>query len=129
MDNVYTIDDDLEDDLINEAVYWTLLTAFEEEEKLAKTLQKRYGLALPSKQYLNELLNSRHPDRIHRVLRMSLDSFYALRDWLVANTSLKASRRVSVEEKLAIFLHLTTRPASNRDTQERFSHSGNTISK
>ena len=34
-----------------------------------------------------------------------------------------------VKEKLLIFLHLTTRLALNRDTQERFSYSGSTISR
>jgi hypothetical protein len=46
----------------------------------------------------------------------------------LANTHLKASKNVTIEEKLLIFLHITTRPASNRDTQERFSRSGDTIS-
>jgi len=36
---------------------------------------------------------------------------------------------MAVEEKLLIFLHITTWLASNRDTQERFSHSANTISR
>jgi hypothetical protein len=35
---------------------------------------------------------------------------------------------MAVEEKLLIFLHITTRLALNRDTQERFSHSTYTIS-
>ena len=115
MDDAYIIDDDLEDDLIDEAVYQTLLAAFQDEEELLRTLQKRYGLALPSKDYLDKLLNSRHLARIHGVLYMLLDTFYALRDQLVVNTSLKASRHVSIEEKLAIFLHLTTRLVLNRD--------------
>jgi hypothetical protein len=59
---------------------------------------------------------------------MQLNTFYTLRDWLLANTQLKHSKHIAVEEKLLIFLHITTRPASNRDTQERFSHSAYTIS-
>jgi hypothetical protein len=48
---------------------------------------------------------------------------------MLANTYLKASKAMTVEEKLVVFLYITTRPASNRDTQERFSHSGETISR
>jgi hypothetical protein len=35
---------------------------------------------------------------------------------------------MAVEKKLLIFLYVTTRLASNQDTQERFSHSAYTIS-
>ena len=84
--------------------------------------------ALPGYEYINELLNSNHPDRIQSVLRMQLNTFYTLRDWLLANTYLKASKGITVEEKLVIFLHITTRLASNQDTQERFSQFGDTIS-
>jgi hypothetical protein len=90
--------------------------------------------------YIQELLDSAHPERISHVLRMQLDTFYALRDWLVANTALKGDsivhnrrirgrgRQVSIEEKLVIFLHIISRGASNRDAGERFSRSNNTIS-
>jgi hypothetical protein len=90
-------------------------------------------------EYLLELLHSGHPERIHHVLRMSLDTFYSLRDWLLANTRLEgdlidsnwrkagASNRVSIEEKLAIFIYIVSRPASSRDTAERFSRALHTI--
>jgi hypothetical protein len=58
---------------------------------------------------------------------MQLNMFYTLRDWLLVNTRLKSSKGITVEEKLVIFLHITTWPASNRDTQERFSRSGDTM--
>jgi hypothetical protein len=47
---------------------------------------------------------------------------------MLINTRLKTSKNVTVEEKLMIFLHITTQLASNRDTQERFSQSSDTIS-
>ena len=40
---------------------------------------------------------------------MTIETFFALRDWLLANTSLKSSRKkagVSIEEKLVIFIKL-----------------------
>jgi len=43
---------------------------------------------------VQELLTSAHPRRCFEVLRMSIDTFYALRDWLLANTELRSSRKV-----------------------------------
>jgi hypothetical protein len=90
--------------------------------------------------YIQELLDIAHPERILHVLRMQLDTFYALRDWLVENTDLKGvnitynqrirgqGKQVSIEEKLVIFIFIISKGASNRDTGERFSRSNNTIS-
>jgi hypothetical protein len=90
--------------------------------------------------YIQELLDSAHPERVHHILRMKLDTFYALRDWLATNTDLKgynitqnqrirgSGRQTSIEEKLAIFIYIVSRGASNRDTSERFSKGNNTIS-
>ena len=92
-------------------------------------------------EYIKELLDSAHPERIHHILRMQLATFYALRDWLHANTDLKGDniihnqrirgyrRQVSIEEKLAIFIYISSRGASNRDAGERFSRGGRTISR
>ncbi|KAK9352347.1 hypothetical protein V1523DRAFT_414303 [Lipomyces doorenjongii] len=49
---------------------------------------------------------------------MSRDTFISLKNWLVNHTQLRASMHVSVELKLAIFLHIVSRPASQRDTME-----------
>jgi hypothetical protein len=71
---------------------------------------------------------------------MQLDTFYALRDWLLANTDLKGNnvtynqrirggeKEVSIEEKLMIFIYIISRAASNRDTCKRFLRSRRTIS-
>lgn len=83
---------------------------------------------LPGGVYIQELLDSDNQERIKQVLRMTKPTFFALRDWLVHHTELRKGD-MTVEEKLAIFLHITSRPASNRDTQERFSHSGETVSR
>ena len=87
---------------------------------------------LSGKMYVEELLTSGHPRRCFEVLRMSLETFFALRDWLVLHTSLKSSRKragISVEEKLVIFLHIVARGATNRDCCERFNCSTFTISR
>jgi hypothetical protein len=78
--------------------------------------------------FVNDLLNCGNPNRIRTVLRMRLDTFLALRDWLVENTALQSSRYVTVEEKLFIFIWIAKSNVSNRDTAEQFDRSGWTIS-
>ena len=106
----------------------------EEEEKEERQAKRLCRTGIPGKQYVEELLNCGHEDRIYQVLRMQLVSFYALQDWCLEHTKLRSSRNqkhirgVTIEEKLAIFLFIVGKGASNRDTQEQFSHSGRTIS-
>jgi hypothetical protein len=112
-----------------------LLAAREQQQK------RRVQTGQPGQEYIRELLDSGHPARIFHVLRMQLATFYTLRDWLAINTDLKGSnvtsnqrvrgwgKEVSIEEKLIIFIHITSKGASIRDTAERFSRSKDTISK
>jgi hypothetical protein len=111
-----------------------LLLAYERGQQGQRTYTGQSG-----HDYIKELLESAHPERVHHVLRMQLDTFYTLRDWLVINTDLKgynitqnqrirgSGRQTSVEEKLAIFIYIVSRGASIRDTSERFSKGKNTI--
>ena len=39
--------------------------------------------------YVKELLESGHPERVFQMLRMRLATFYRLRDWLLENTDLR----------------------------------------
>jgi hypothetical protein len=121
--------DDLDDIL--------LLVAYKRRKKRVQRMRS----GQPGQEYVKELLDSAHPERVHHVLRMQLATFYGLRDWLLANTNLKGDiivrnqrirgygKQVSIEEKLAIFIHISSRGASNRDTSERFSRGGRTISR
>jgi hypothetical protein len=113
---------------IENTVFCVVLATIQKEAEAVQDRKQRWMNAMPGSEYADELLNSDHSNRIQAVLRMQLDTFYALRDWLLINTSLKTSKHVTIEEKLMIFFHITTRPASNRDTQERFSRSSDTIS-
>jgi hypothetical protein len=79
-------------------------------------------------EYVDNLLNCGNPTRIRNQLRMELETFYLLRNWLVDNTELNASRHVSVEEKLVIFIFIASSGASNRRAQEQFNRSSSTIS-
>jgi hypothetical protein len=63
---------------------------------------------------ITELLASVHPVRIHEVLRINLEAFQALATFCKEHTELKASRWVSIKEKLAIFLYISGTGASNR---------------
>jgi hypothetical protein len=73
-----------------------------------------------SQEYVNNLLNCGNPTRIRNQLRIELETFYLLRNWLVDNTRLNTSRYVLVEEKLVIFIFIASSGASNRKAQEQF---------
>jgi hypothetical protein len=77
---------------------------------------------------VKDLLNCGNPTRIHNQLRMQLETFFHLRDWLVINTGLKSSRDTSVEEKLVIFIYVASTGASNRAAQERFNRGARSVS-
>jgi hypothetical protein len=62
-------------------------------------------------------------------LRMPITKFLDLRDWLVNRSLLKASKNISVEQQLIIFLWIVGHEASTREAQEHFQHSGETISR
>ena len=67
---------------------------------------------------LENLLNSNHEARIRAAFRMNRETFYRLRDSLFQNTNLRRSKHISLEMKIAIFLAITTRPASQRDVED-----------
>jgi hypothetical protein len=79
-------------------------------------------------EYVDNVLNCGNPTRIHNILRMNLETFNQLRDWLVSNTKLKSSRNVSVEEKLFIFITIASTGQSNRRVQEQYNRSAKTVS-
>jgi hypothetical protein len=74
----------------------------------------------PGEEYVLELLKTRHPARIHQVLRMTIDTFFPLCDWMLVNRKLRGRlidipyttggyggfKPRSVEEKLMIFLYI-----------------------
>lgn len=85
--------------------------------------------SLTGEAYNQELLNTAHPRRCIEVLRMPLTTFLALEKWLVTETSLKRSRKgVSVVQKLAMFLEIVGEVSGYHAVQERFQHSGDTVS-
>lgn len=97
-----------------------------------RTARHSLGISrLKGQHYVKELLSCNSNPRIYRVLRMSLSSFYDLRDWILENTKVRDSKtqQVHLEEKLVIFLYSVNNKSSNRMVQETFGHSGETISR
>ena len=85
--------------------------------------------AVSGAEYIHDVMYCGNPRRIQEILRMKLEVFQFLCIELESSTSLSASKFITIEEKVAIFLWTVARSASNRDTQERFQHSGETISR
>ena len=78
--------------------------------------------------WLNEILNG-HWVRCVNMFRMDADTLQSLCVDLEMLYGLKQSRRMSVIEKVGMFLYTLALGASNREVQERFQHSGETVNK
>lgn len=80
------MDFDIEfDDLFDNAVLCEALATVQDETGLGNQDRKKlWTTALPGSEYVNELLDSEHPDRIQQALRTRLNTFSALRDWLLS---------------------------------------------
>jgi hypothetical protein len=71
-----------------------------------------------------------HSERIQEVLCMPDHTFSSLVNWLEEHKCLRRSRKgVTVDQKLAIFLHIAAHGNSSRQAQERYQHSGETITR
>ncbi|KAJ7842289.1 hypothetical protein B0H13DRAFT_1648844, partial [Mycena leptocephala] len=70
-----------------------------------------------------------HPDRSRRAFGMSRHVFLKLLQVLHLRCGLAPTKHVSSEEQLAIFLHMAVTGLGNREQQERFQRSGDTISR
>jgi hypothetical protein len=86
------------------------------------------GRLYTGQEYVDNVLNCGNSIRIRDILRMELNTFYQLLDWLTSNTKLDDSRYVSIEEKLFIFIYIASSGQSNRKAQEQFNRSSWTIS-
>ena len=77
-----------------------LKKAREELEEGDEPARKRKIKRVEGQRRLQELLDCDHDARIQAALRMSRDTFYRLRDWLIQNTNLRRSKHISVELKM-----------------------------
>lgn len=93
---------------------------------LIKTPQ--HTSALTGLAWVKELLAG-HPTRFYNMLGMHKPVFVRLISELSEFGGLKSTRHVMKVEALAIFLRMARIGASNREMQERFQRSADTISK
>jgi hypothetical protein len=120
---------DSDDEFIEEIIPFVVTTAVQATQNRASTIRP---FSSSNNLYIHELLTTAHPQRCWDVLRMTIETFFALRDWLLANTSLKSSREkagISIEEKIVVFLYIVAHSASVREACERFSYAPGTISR
>lgn len=78
--------------------------------------------------FLAEVLNG-HDDSCREMLRMDKHVFHKLSDTFRQRGMLRDTAGVMIEEQLAIFLNIVGHNERNRVIQERFQHSGETISR
>ena len=78
--------------------------------------------------WLSEIMQG-HKNRCVNMFRMNKDTLLGLCNELKSKYGLKPSRRMSVIEKVCMFLWTIAIGASNRQVQERFQHSGETVSR
>ena len=78
--------------------------------------------------WLTDILRG-HWSRSVNMFRMDKDTLLDLCNALETHYGLKPSRRMSVIEKVGMFLFTLAVGASNRHVQERFQHSGETVSR
>ena len=84
--------------------------------------------SLQGRQWVRELQEG-NPVRIFENLRMSAPVFQKLKRQLLNSGILEPTRNMGLDEMLAIFLFNVAHSSKNRDIQERFQRSGETISR
>jgi hypothetical protein len=83
---------------------------------------------LKGERWLDDLLRG-HPDRMHRVTRLSIPQFLKLQEWLGTHTSLRGTESISIGQKLLIFLNFCGPGTTFRQLAEHTAHSLATISR
>jgi len=81
---------------------------------------------LSGEQWVQELLQN-HPQRIKNNMGVSQEGFHYICNFLQRKTMFGATKGISAEEQLAVFLYAVTTNLSMRRLAERFQHSTETI--
>lgn len=92
------------------------------------TKQPRRSISPAGKGFMTEVLNG-CDDYSREMLRMDKHVFLKLSESLRQRGMLRDTSGVMIEEQLAIFLNIVGHNERNRVIQERFQHSGETISR
>ncbi|KAM6577251.1 hypothetical protein CsatB_029088 [Cannabis sativa] len=93
-----------------------------------RSKEKVHRSILTGANFLNELIQG-HPRGCYDLLRMNISCFLRLANEMKTRGLLNDSRMVSVEEQLAIFIFTLAHNERSRVVQNRFQHSGETISR
>ena len=80
-------------------------------------------------EYVSEVIQQNHPRRVQEIFRMPLSTLFKLERFFLHHTDLRSSRYVNILEKIAMFMHVVGHKYTNREVQERFQHSGDTVSR
>ncbi|KNE97466.1 hypothetical protein PSTG_09300 [Puccinia striiformis f. sp. tritici PST-78] len=95
----------------------------------SKTIKQPYNDApFTGDAYVKHLLNGNRL-RAQSMLRLSIDVFRICSDELLSLGVEPVSKLLGMDEQLAIFLYIVGQNGTNRQTQDRFQHSGETISR
>ncbi|PHT89049.1 hypothetical protein T459_04162 [Capsicum annuum] len=78
--------------------------------------------------FIKEVLEG-HDRRCYEMFRMEKHIFFELRKTLKEQYGLKATRNMTIEDMIAMFLMVVGHGVGNRMIQERFQHSGETVSR
>ena len=95
------------DAIVEEAVVLTIIAILDYYISSHVNKSPKGIASLSGEAYIEELLTTSHSQRIHDVFRMLIHTLFDLTTWLLNNTALKSSRKVSVTEKLAMFIAIT----------------------
>ncbi|WAR54063.1 hypothetical protein PtB15_3B573 [Puccinia triticina] len=95
----------------------------------SKTIKEPYNNAIfTGEAWTRHILNGNRL-RAQAMFRLSTHVFDICSEELLSIDVEPASKLVSMDEQLAIFLYIVGQNATNRQTQDRFQHSGETISR
>jgi hypothetical protein len=104
------------------------ISAVEKYYKMYYEKTPSHTSVLTGHAYVKELLESRNPRRQKQAFRMPISTFRTLCDWFRARKLLSDEKKIKVEEQVAIFMDIVGKKATNSTCQERYQHSGETIS-
>ncbi|KAK8540743.1 hypothetical protein V6N13_010357 [Hibiscus sabdariffa] len=121
----FGLENNEEDDVTKEIYHVTALVGQYTSKQLCKV--PRRTSEQTGHAWVQEILQG-HPIRCYEMFRMEKHIFHMLCTELV-ESGLKVTTRMGIEEMVAMFLNMVGHAQGNRMIQERFQHSGETVSR
>ena len=88
---------------------------------------RQHDSILTGRLYYREIMKSPSSHRFSNVVRMDKETFILLKNFLAHHGNLRRSETINIGQKVMIFIHVLV-GHTNRQTAERWQHSGSTIS-